>query len=433
MGRRHIVLPDKLEGLFIRLEEIVLANSGEDEFEEIFKLILAKLWCETNSINAFEEKHESEDLLETIDALLSQVKEKWSGVILDSHVKLSSEHLRICVALLSNYNLLSFGYDALDAFFEFIVSKTSKGAKGQFFTPRHIVEFCTRVLSPNSSESILDPACGSGAFLTQYHNYITAHENNNLNQDIGLNMWGFDFDDRALRISRTLMHLNKVSSINIYKSNSLLTPNLQEDLFNDDNSTLTTIEDYLRLNKKRNFLFDIIATNPPFGGEVNENHILEKYQLSKGKKKIERDALFVERCINMLKPNGRMAIILPNNKLGTSNWSYLRKWVLQNARVLAVVGLPRSTFMPHTSVKTSIIFIQKREKPVAYPINEKIFFGISEKSGKDTRGNLCYVEEDSNIDSYNRIDHDLHEIENQILSFFVKEKIGWVENGYLHS
>ena len=281
-----------------------------------------------------------------------------------------------------------------------------------------------KVLSPKAYETILDPACGSGAFLNHYYNYVS--EKNHLHTSpIDSNIWGFDFDERALRVARVLMYLNGINKFNLYNANSLILPKLQQGLFDDEEKeTLTSIEDFIRINKKKSFTFDIIATNPPFAGEINEEGILRNYILSKDRNNIERDALFIERCVNLLSPGGRMAIILPNNKFGSLQWEYLRSWLLKQVRVVGVVGLPRNVFMPHTPIKTAILFAEKREKTVNNPPNERIFFGISEKAGKDSRGNLEWKYKENEL-SQNSIDHDLEDIYYDFKDFIKQEGIGW--------
>ena len=81
--------------------------------------------------------------------------------------------------------------------------------------------------------------------------------------------------------------------------------------------------------------FDVILTNPPFAGEVRDRQILDGYELSRGKARIERDILFLERCLQLLRPGGRMAIVLPHNKLAVDSYGYVRRWLLREARVVA--------------------------------------------------------------------------------------------------
>lgn len=414
MGKRHITLPDSLDSLFIRLEEIILANSGESDFEEIFKLILAKIWDEQKGLNLLKENNDEVKTLNSINTLLGELDKNWPGILVEPYTKLSPQHLEICVGLLNNFKLTSFSFEALDAFFEYIVSRTAKGSKGQFFTPRHVVDFCVRIINPKTNESVLDPACGSGAFLLHTFNYTNSKCNN---------LWGFDYDDKAVRVARALLYIGGVEKPKIYKANSLLSPSFQEQVFfHSLSESITTIEDYLRLNKVDKE-FDIILTNPPFAGEITEREILNSYDTSRGKNRIERDTLFLERCVNLLKPKGRMAIVLPNNKFGGKEFAGLRRWLLQRVRIVGVIGLPNSTFMPHTSVKTSIMFVEKRKSVLKTLPSENIFFGISEKSGKDSKGSLEFLSNDN--PSWENLDHDLYEVEQQFKEFIINEKIGW--------
>src|SRR5262249_11834792 len=136
----------------------------------------------------------------------------------------------------------------------------------------------------------------------------------------------------------------------------------------------------------RNRRFDVLLTNPPFAGEVRERCLLNAYEVSRGRVRVERDVLFLERCVELLRPGGRMAIVLPHNKLAMAAWGHVREWLLRKVRVLAVVGLGRNTFLPHTHQKASILFAQKGAARKDAPI----FFAVSERDGKDTRGQLLY-------------------------------------------
>lgn len=414
MAKRHITLPDSLNSLFTRLEEIILANSGENDFEEIFKLVLVKVWDEKNGEKIFGNLSDHQENLQNVNSVLSQIDEKWKSVLKEKHTRLNSTHLSLCLETIQAYELSRYSFESLDAFFENIVSKTSKGSKGQFFTPRNIIDFCVNIVNPKSTDSILDPTCGSGAFLL--------HANQNIeNENSGL--WGFDYDEKAVRIARALMYISGTDNFNIHQANSLLmNENHQISYFNNQNEKITTIEDYLKISKKEK-KFDVILTNPPFAGEISDLNILSSYVVSKGKNKFERDSLFLERCVNLLKPGGRMAIILPDSKFGGRDSIETRKWLIKNTRVVGVIGLPNTTFMPHTSVKTSILFLEKREKLQETIQSEDIFFGISEKSGKDKKGTLLFLR-DEEI-GWDNLDHDLTEIEAEFKEFLIEQKIGW--------
>ena len=141
-----------------------------------------------------------------------------------------------------------------------------------------------------------------------------------------------------------------------------------------------------RSRRRQHNGFDVILTNPPFAGEVRERHILDGYEVSRGRVRAERDILFIERCIKLLRPGGRLGIVLPHNKFAGSRFRTVRKWLLRTARVLGVVGLGRHTFLPHTHQKASILFAQRRLKGEKKHQNERVLFAISERDGKDSKG-----------------------------------------------
>jgi len=114
--------------------------------------------------------------------------------------------------------------------------------------------------------------------------------------------------------------------------------------------------------------FDVILANPPFAGEMKDRKMLGHYELARPalkragddkQPKEERDVLFIERILKMLKPGGRAAIVLPQGKFNNSSLAFIREWILKKARLLAVVGLHPNTFKPHTGTKTSVLFVQR--------------------------------------------------------------------------
>lgn len=414
MTKRKLIMPESLEEMFIRLEEIVLANSGANEFEEIFKLIALKLWYELDSNIS---KTFGQISIEDAEETLLNIRKTWKGVLETSKIELTEQHFYACRNLISQYNLLEYGVDSIDSFFEHIVLRTKKGSKGQFFTPRYIIDFCVRILNPKKGEMILDPACGSGAFLLHADRMISSNDKIE-GEGKGI-YWGFDFDKDAVRISKLLSYVSMIENCNIYNVNSLINPKVQKRLVKSKSAQkITTIEDYLRVSKM-NSSVDIIMTNPPFAGEIIEEDMLEGYEIAYGKNRIERDALFLERCVNLLVDGGRMSIILPDNKFGGREWSELREWLLNTVNIIGVIGLPRNTFMPHTAVKTSILFVEKNNTSRT----NDFFIGISEKCGKDSKGNLIY--KDSLENSWLNVDHDLDEVELEFKKYIKCKNLRW--------
>lgn len=139
---------------------------------------------------------------------------------------------------------------------------------------------------------------------------------------------------------------------------------------------------------------------------------------------MERDVLFLERCVELLNPGGRLAIVLPHNKLASSFYSYVREWLVERVRVVAVIGLGRNTFLPHTHQKTSILFAERRTERRRQAGKERIFFGISERDGKDSQGNLVW-RADPSRGLWAGLDHDLDELVHAFGEFARAEGLHW--------
>lgn len=278
----------------------------------------------------------------------------------------------------------------MDDAFEYLVPSVLKKKDGQFFTPRHVIDMCVKMLNPKRKEYVMDPACGSAGFLLHAMDWcypVTSTEQMETRKHkyASKYLWGIDFSEKASKTSRALMliagdgHSNifgpRVSSLdpsdwldiqtgrdlieNLRREKLLIKQPPTDKIINDDE---VVWEYYDKLK------YDLILTNPPFAGEIPGKKLLSRFELAKkaiksaGDKKTpieERDVLFIERIIKWLKPGGRAAIVLPQGKFNNSSLAFIREWILHHARLLAVVGLHGNTFKPHTGTKTSVLFVQK--------------------------------------------------------------------------
>ncbi len=159
--------------------------------------------------------------------------------------------------------------------------------------------------------------------------------------------------------------------------------------------------------------------------------MLRQYFFSKDKKghlknKVERHILFIERCLDFLKPGGRMAIVLPQGILNNTSTEYIRNWFFDKARILAVVGLHGNTFKPHTGTKTSVVFLQKWQANKQPLDDYAIFMSVSKKPGKDNSGEYIYKKDQfgNKLDKKGRpiLEHDLDEIAEGFARFAKREK-----------
>lgn len=380
------------------LEELVLADSGKDEFNEIFKLIFAKIWDEKEALENRKDKTvefgkalDPDITFDRINGLFKKACEEWPGIFKENEdIELAKRHLQVCVGPIEGVRLMGSNLRIMDDAFEYLLPTEAKKKKGQFFTPRHVVEMCVRMLNPTQKEYVMDPSCGSGGFLLHSMDWCYPADDNDKRElrkhkYAAKYLWGVDFEARAAKTSRALMLIAGDGHTNIFGPDvSSLDPRtwfenasgqaLMQGL-RQAKLTAAKIPEQETLkdeDKAWEFFdelkFDVILANPPFAGEMKDRKMLVHYDLAKPAlkragddkaPKEERDVLFIERILKMLRPGGRAAIVLPQGKFNNSSLAFIREWILKKARLLAVVGLHPNTFKPHTGTKTSVLFVQK--------------------------------------------------------------------------
>lgn len=414
-----------LKDLISEMEDEVLANAGVDVFEEVFKLIFSKLYDE--QIGATDPSYNLEfrnsgqsdiQLKDKIEILFKKACSKWEGVFSDdSKITLTPPHLSICVSSLEGVKLFNSNLDVVDEAFEYLMSKSSKGEKGQYFTPRYVIDMCVKMLNPKSNEPIIDTAAGSSGFPVHTIFHVWKNMQLEKNQPVSHlftaikkgreetdyvvdNVFAIDFDEKAVRVARTLNLIAGDGQTNVMHLNTLDYSRwdtvTKQDSWNDTyNNGFKKLK---RLSSKKDyseFEFSILMANPPFAGEVKEGQILSRYELGMKKGKTQssvgRDILFIERNINFLKPGGRMAIVLPQGRFNNTSDKYIRDFIAEKCRILAVVGLHGNTFKPHTGTKTSVMFLQKWDEKLCPKVDDyPIFFATQQKEGKNNSGDKLY-------------------------------------------
>jgi type I restriction enzyme M protein len=421
-----------LRDLITDMEDEVLANAGVDVFEEVFKLIFTKLFDEMTSYRRgsalrFRNQNTASQLKTGIQNLFDEAKRKWPGVFLsDERVRLSPDHLQVCVGSLEEWKLFNSNLDVIDDAFEYLVSKSSKGEKGQYFTPRWVIDMCVKMMNPKESETVIDPACGSAGFTV----HAMFHVWRRIMADMGKeeshlftmedkpyrcvdyvrdNVFAIDFDDKSVRVSRCLNLIAGDGETNVLHLNTLDWTKWGETInqrewqaaYHSGWNRFLELQDPQHREDYRQFRFDVLMANPPFAGEIKQSDMLARYELAhkrdgKLEKTVDRDLLFIERNLDFLKPGGRMAMVLPQGRFNNSSDQRLREFIMERCRVLAVVGLHLNTFKPHTGTKTSVLFVQKwNEDPTAGPLCLKqedynIFFATQQMQSVDNSGQKVY-------------------------------------------
>jgi len=504
-----------LKDIIKEMEDEVLANAGVDVFEEVFKLIFTKLYDEVMSrgdrevINhlvgqvtktrvqdkpgkyngkpsylggsdyeslkaavsgvsddgfrtmEFRNTGQTDaQLKKKIQSLFGRAQEQWPGVFPDGETfKLSDSHLAVCVSSLQDVKLFNSNLLVVDEAFEYLVQKSAKGEKGQYFTPRHVIDMCVQMLNPKPGEYMIDTASGSCGFPVHTIFKLTGNlfTGEGISQKVKsdvLKIFGIDFDEKVVRVARTLNLIAGDGDANVLHLNALDFARWSDNTEKSPEWIATYGKGFKRLEKLRaekgenqRFKFDIVMANPPFAGDIKESRILHRYELGqkesgKWQSKVGRDVLFIERNLDFLKPGGRMAIVLPQGRLNNVSDKRIRDFIAQRARILAVVGLNVNTFKPHTGTKTSVLFVQKWDDKICPKVNDyPIFFAVSENSGKDNSGDYIHVKQSDGEYKLDKnghliVNHDLHNhngelpdgIAEAFIEFSKREKFSFWEN-----
>lgn len=467
-----------LKNIILDMEDEVLANAGVDVFEEVFKLIFIKLYDELQNTRKltthleFRNYGESDsELKEKIEGLFTSAKKLWDGVFTpDERIRLTPSHLSVCVSSLQDVKLFNSNLDVIDDAFEYLVNKTSKGEKGQYFTPRYVIDMCVKMMNPQESEYIIDTASGSCGFpihavfevwrkiyrelgIDESHLFTAEAKQPRALEYVKDKVFGIDFDEKSVRVSRMLNIIAGDGHTNVLNLNSLDFDRWDETA-KDESWQDVYFEGWKRLKKLRtdsksnkDYKFDIVMANPPFAGDIKETRILHRYELGKNaggkyQAKVGRDILFIERNLDMLKPGGRMAVVLPQGRFNNSSDKYIRDFIAERCRILAVVGLHGNVFKPHTGTKTSVLFVQKWDDKLCprkedYPI----FFATQTKPSKDNSGEKIYIKQGdgtNRLDKHDHliVDHDLYNhdgltsdgITEAFLEFAKKENLSFVRD-----
>ncbi len=440
---------DNLLFVFKTCHNHIYAMDGlhkDKAFFEFLKIIFCKIEDERNAPNPLEFYTYSEErsnpdgqltVKNRIGRIFERVKEKY-GKIFDANdeIKLTPRSLAYVVSELQKYSLLNTHIDIKGRAYEEIVGSNLRGDRGEFFTPRNIMDMTVKMLAPKSYERVCDASCGTGGFLVLAMTEVMDNLKAEMTKDLGKpdtewsfeeqtlfrsrvseiaadNYFGFDLNPDLVKATKMNMVMNNDGSGNILQTNSLLPPHQWESEFKNKLASVLRIPVESIRNHRSIGFFDVIVTNPPFGSNIPiiDNSILEQYELGHTWKKINGEwyktetlqtsvppeQLFVERCLQLLKPNGRLGIVLPDSILGNPNLGYIRTWLIKNTHIVASIDLHADTFQPFTGVQTSILILQKKteaeiaeEERTHLRRDYNIFMAMIEKVGHDKRGNFIF-------------------------------------------
>lgn len=444
LTRDKLVPVKDLYGVFKEIEQTILAHQTVDTFDEIFKVVFAKLYDER--VNLHKATAPAQFYLgltadpataaAKVRNLFDKAKAKWRDVYDPAHkIELNDQNIVACVKALQPYHLMRSG-DVLGLAFELLVNQEMKGEMGQFFTPRQVVAMMVKMMNPSMTELVCDPACGSGGFLIYAMRSIfelinqrwdDADDRAEQRKDYAQEkLIGIDNDPRLVKVAKAYMIMENDGRGGLHGVDALdyqaWDKTLRERVCGRSLKAADLSDTSLVQNRKPTDGVSIVLTNPPFAGGIKVSTTLRQYSIAmnaKGKqeKSVERAILFVERCIDILKPGGRMAIVLPQGLFNNITDQYVRELIDKRARVLAIVGLHPFTFKPFTLAKTSVLFLQKwqEESDAAENLDYPIFTAISSRPGKTKLGDPQYQADGRTLDC------DMDEIADAFLAWARKQ------------
>jgi len=455
---------DSLVRTFKRCHDYIFGNEGmkKTAFWELLNLIFCKIYDEKRRfmpspngesyrrkfwVGVKEQNTEEglKNISKRIKGIFQELKtdplfsEVFDG---NERINLSDRGLAFIAGELAKYSFLDATVDVKGTAYETIVSNTLKQEAGQFFTPRNLIRCMVEMMDPNENMRVLDPACGSGGFLT----VVLDHVRKKITQDMypelkGLYLtekynsqevndriknyaermiFGFDFDPDLKKAARMNMVMAGDGHANIFNINSLDYPfgpkidelekikqTIKRSIANSNDENIPYETDDAREK------FDLIFTNPPFGAKVEVDFEISKryelghnwnkdtygnFQMGTFSSSEAPEVLFIEQCYNFLKPGGRLSIVLPDGILGNPNTVYVRDWIIKRFRILASLDLPVEMFLPQVGVQASVLFLQKKtsvERDASTNGEDyEVLMAIAENIGKDRRAVPIYLRDD---------------------------------------
>lgn len=409
--KKDLISTHNLKPKFISIRNYLAGNvvgmTRDEEFaRQIINVILCKLYDEKFTKNedvlqfraGLNEK--SSDVAKRIKLRFNEAKTIYKDVLDEKDsIDLDDKSLKYIVGELQNYSLMSAQRDVIGDAFEIFIHRALKGGQGQYFTPKNVVKVAIEILDPDVEDKIIDPACGSGGFLIEGLKYLHSKiekkgaEFNWPQSEIdaekiaksNINFRGIEKDTFLSKVVKAYMVIMGDGKSGIFCEDSLDFPN------NWKSKTQSNVQ----LGT-----FDILLANPPFGakipvkgeGKLAQYPLGHKWKFNKktnnweigGVKSSEApQILFIDRCFDLVREGGKLALVLPDGILSNPTDAYIVQHIMKRSEIIGMIDLPMSTFLPYTPTKTHLIFFKKTEHPRK---DYEIFMSYAKTCGHDKRG-----------------------------------------------
>lgn len=363
-------------------------GATRDEFflEEIIKLIFCKYEIKDINTENEDDVHLSSLYRQTFKKVLTERSDIYDGI--NCEIELDPVSIKYIDTKLNNIDLYNIERDIIGDAYEIFMGDAIKGQSGQFFTPQNAAEALVSMIAPKKNNKVLDLTCGAGGFLVATLNYWKKE-----NIEAGnSHLYGVDKDNYLTRLAKIHLACMGQKSSNINCADSLVW----------DESILGNGE----------CEYDVILTNPPFGVNIQAGTVetLSKFELAYKYKKVRNGGLertseinesvppqvvFVEQCINLVKNNGYIGIVVPESMISNKKYSYVVDYLFRRCHIHAVIGMPDELFKTSgkggTHTKTCLLVMQKREK--MQDNDYEIFMAEAKWCGHDSRGREIFKDD----------------------------------------
>ena len=372
--------------------------SGKESFREIRNFLAGRFLGSTRDEFFLNEiiklifcKHEMQDVstIDLADVELASLYRKSFKTVLtkyddiyqdkNTEIELDPISIKYIDTKLSNLDLFNLERDIVGDAYEIFTGDSIKGQSGQFFTPQNAAEALVKFVNPSPTESVIDPACGAGGFLVatlKHWNEIAVGKSA---------LTGVDKDSYLTQLTKIHLACLGQESKKIKCADSLV--------WNEN------------ILGKRDSRYDVVLTNPPFGVNIQAGNTetLSKFDLAYKYKKgrdgkltktdkinesVPPQVVFMEQCINLVSPNGRIGVVVPESMISSQKYSFVVDYILRTCYVKAVIGMPEELFKTSgkggTHTKTCLLVLKKKEK--RDDDDYDIFMAEAKWCGHDSRG-----------------------------------------------
>lgn len=410
-ARKDLKKPSHLQMTFRTIRNYLAANAisitrDEELAQQLINLIFCKIYDERftapDDIVSFRAgvNESPAEVKDRIQSLFDKVKAKYPEVIdFNDAISLDEKSIVYIVGELQNFSLTDSERDVVAEAFETFIGYALKGGQGQFFTPRNIVKLIIETLDPQPNQLIIDPANGSGGFLVESLRHMWTKQDEQastfgwsesaLNEEKVAtaihNIRGIEKDEFLSKVAKAYMAILGDGKGGIYCEDSLELPS----------NWKPKTQQGVTLG-----IFDLVVTNPPFGKDLKvvgetklsqydlahkwEDSGDESTKTTKLLKEKQPQILFVERCLQLLKDGGKLAIILPETFFHAPKMRYVMRYMARH-NITHMIDLPHNTFRPHNNAKCVVLVLEKN-----VPQQENITMAVAEEMGHDHQGKPIY-------------------------------------------